>query len=940
MRVARTWQLSLVSAVAVVSAQLMPLAAAHATSTPVVVVTTPATQGTTVEGITTVAGTGSVDPADTAQSMQLVVDGTPVSGSTQSCGVAQGADCSLSFSYDFSGVSGGHSVALKFTTTDVATPTVTSGTVGVNVTYTVPTAAVTSPAGGTFVTGPTSIGATGSTGTNQTDWPTSLALYVNGTLQASFPCPTPGLAHKVCSTTFSVDFTGLSGSQSLVVHMVTNTTAVDSPAPYAVNPTNPAPVVTITSPGNGTPQSGTVPIDTTGTVNASLNDNASQLQLFVDGTQYGASYSCPLAKSCTHTFFYDGTGRTDTANLVVKLLTTRGVLQPSPGVALNMSTPAPTASISSPTAGAGVNGVVHVVTTAAVGAGQTDNAQSLQLIVDGAPLGTPTSCAAATTCSKTLDWDASGVSGAHTLAVKFVTTGGIASSRTVTTTPFTVNVSSPGPSAAVLSPSFGTSVQGPVSVVGFGAVNASQSDTPGTLQLYVDGAPVGSPVATVPAADADPKHGQDTFSWDSTGLVGTHSLQVKFVTGNLVSVLSPSVAVTVTSPAPVVVLTSPAASATVGGVIAVTATATIDASQADTPASLQLYLDGAPSGSAFTCPSGGATPKVCNGSFPWDASGLTGTHVVQVRLGTTRGVFVLSTGASVTVSSPAPTVTITSPTVDSTVSGSVTVTATGQVNASQTDTAGVIQLVIDGTPQSFPQACSGADPKACPMSFTWATAGLFGPHTVAVSFTSAKGRVVLATERVYVFSGTTTRLSPIATLPYGHVVTVRGTLTATANGKGVGAALVDVTFTPAVGAKHTLTVRTDGLGRFSAGLKVASNTAVTAVPRSTTYFGPSSAAGKIRVTAGISCAAKVTVNRGAMAKGVCKVPNLLKGTKVTLQYKVGNRWLPVGSAKAGKASVSWSARFAKSGTYAVRVVVAASRVFAVSTSASSKLVVR
>jgi hypothetical protein len=74
-------------------------------------------------------------------------------------------------------------------------------------------------------------------------------------------------------------------------------------------------------------------------------------------------------------------------------------------------------------------------------------------------------------------------------------------------------------------------------------------------------------------------------------------------------------------------------------------------------------------------------------------------------------------------------------------------------------------------------------------------------------------------------------------------------------------------------------------------------------------------------------------------KRVCKVPNLLKGTKVSLQYKVGSHWVTIGTAKAGKATVSWSARFAKTGTYAVRVVVAASRIFAGSTSASAKFVV-
>jgi hypothetical protein len=372
----------------------------------------------------------------------------------------------------------------------------------------------------------------------------------------------------------------------------------------------------------------------------------------------------------------------------------------------------------------------------------------------------------------------------------------------------------------------------------------------------------------------------------------------------------------------------------------VAATATIDASQTDTPLSLQLLVDGAPSGGPLSCPTGGPTPKVCAGSLPWDSTGLSGAHVVQVRVGTARGVSALSGGVSLTVSSPSPSVTITSPSVNSTVSGAVTVTASGHVDASQNDTAGALQLLVDGVPQSLPQQCpAGADAKACSGSFTWATSGLFGAHTVGVSFTTAGGRVVATSEKVYVFSGTVTKLSPIATLPYGHVATVKGTLTATANGKGVSGALVVVTFTPAVGAKHSLSVRTDGRGRFTASFKVASNTTVSARPTSISYVGPSSASAKIHVTAGISCAVKVTVARGELAKGVCKVPNLLKGTKVTLQYKVGSRWVNVGSAKAGKATVSWTARFDKTGTFLVRIVVASSRVFTGSTSVSAKFVV-
>jgi Bacterial Ig domain len=936
MRGARTWRLTFASLLAVTGAQLMPFAAAHADNPPTALVTSQV-NGDTLQGTTTISGTGSVDPAgsDVPQSLQLFVNGAAI-GSPQLCPTAGNpTDCSLSFSYDFTDDSGSYTLDVKFVT--VAVPGgVMSPDVSVNVTSPPVSAAVTSPGAGASVSGNvTNITASGTVDSSQTDTPVSLTLLVDGVVSGS--THTCASTPNVCSFAgFSYDFTGSTTSHSLAVRFVSTTRpsgtrSIDSPS-VSVNASSPVPTAAISTPTAGQSVVGVVPVTATGTVDASQNDTALSMRLYVDGTASGAAQSCgSTSKTCSKTFSYDATGRSDSPTFKVLITTTRGASGFSPDVAVNASTPTPTAAVTSPS-GTSVSGVVGVVANGTIPGAESYTPTSLQLMVDGSLTGSAVSCAGLNPCSPALPWDSTNHNGSHTLAVRFVTGNG---GPTVTSSAVSFTVVSPPPTAVVLSPVFGSAVSGVVSVSAKGTVDASQSDTPATLQLLVDGVAKGSPQA---CPTGQGKSCPVTFSYDLTGLTGTHSVAARFVTGNAISVDSPFAALIVASPLPAVSLTSPAAGATVSGVVSVSVSAQVDASQTDAAAAVRLFVDGAASGASTACPAS-ADPKACAVSLSWDSTGLTGTHVLQAMLSTTHGVTGASPQVTVTVANPAPTVAILSPTSGATVTGTVAVSVSAAVNASLTDTAGTVKLAVDGVARGGAQACSTtAGPKSCAASLSFNSVGLAGQHTLTVTFTTARGATAVATEKVYVFSPTKTVLTSVAPTVFGHLATVKGKITATANDSAASHQTVDITFAPAVGKKHTVVTHTDSVGRYSVGYKVAANTTVTVKLAGASYYGVSSATGKIKVTAGVSCA-KAGARHGASLAGSCKVPGLAKGSKVSMQVKVGSHWVVVGSAKAAAGKVAYKVKFAKAGTYAVRLMVAAGKAFVAGAGSPFRVVV-
>jgi len=127
-------------------------------------------------------------------------------------------------------------------------------------------------------------------------------------------------------------------------------------------------------------------------------------------------------------------------------------------------------------------------------------------------------------------------SGSHALVVKMTTDNGL----TATSPTVTVTVSTPAPTVAIMGPSNGATVSGTVSVTFTGSVDSSQSDTPESATLYVDGTQSG-----YASYCGISKTCSGSLSWNATGLSGSHALVVKMTTDNGLAATSPAVTVTV-----------------------------------------------------------------------------------------------------------------------------------------------------------------------------------------------------------------------------------------------------------------------------------------------------------------------------------------------------------------------------------------------------------
>ncbi len=160
---------------------------------------------------------------------------------------------------------------------------------------------------------------------------------------------------------------------------------------------------------------------------------------------------------------------------------------------------------------------------------------------------------------------------------------------------------------------------------------------------------------------------------------------------------------------PTVAITAPAASSTVTGTVTITATASDNVGVAG----VQFRLDGGNLGAEIT-----SAPY----SLAWSTTGVAnGPHTLTAIARDTSNLTTTSASVPVTVDTTPPTVAISSPAGSSTVSGSVTVTATAADNVAMVG----VQFKLDG-------ANLGAEVTGTsPYSVTWNTvASANGPHTL------------------------------------------------------------------------------------------------------------------------------------------------------------------------------------------------------------------
>jgi Bacterial Ig domain len=796
------------------------------------------------------------------------------------------------------------------------------------------TAAITSPADGTQATGPITVSAEGHLDPNSQDTVSALQLDVGGSpvpgQQVSCVAPPSDLLN--CYGSFSYDPTPMGpGSYALQVELLTASGGfVLSSEVHVVVPV-PPPTVTLTPVAS--PVTGPVDISVTGDTNAASPDFPASVDLTWGNTPIG-SMACPgtPVHECPLLFHWDSTLSNGTDNLTATMTTAENA-RVATSLAIEARNPKPTVAITTPADGATRSGVINVTATAAIVGAQNDYPDSMQLYLndtDHPVEGQQVGCTGAPSCDGSFTWDATGQSGRVDLIVGVHTHRGKTNAAAVT-----VHVTSPAPKVTIGSPADGATGSGLVTVTATGTVDASQTDSGKSMQLLVNNAPVDT--ATCPAGKSCPA----TLTWDGTGVNGSRTLKVLFTTNGGKSA-SASQTILMTTTPPVASISAPATGSTVSGPVTIVTIGTVNGQQQDSPTSMQLLIDGTPTAAAQPCAGTAAAPRACSLPFGWDTTGLSGPHTLQAKFSTKKGFTALSPITTITVVSPPPTVVITSPAARSTLHRTATVTVTGTVDPSQTDSPSSIRLTLDGAALGgvIPCAPTAAAPRVCNAAYSWSTVGLTGRHTLVATVVSAKGVIGTSSgTSVFVYGGTKTVLVPAKSARAGRPVTYTGRVTTLINRLGAPGVKVKVVMSPARGKPKTVYVRTDVHGYFKVAFKPAVNTTVAATLVTPPYYGSSHTSTKLHVLPSFKCTAGRSVARNRLDQGSCRVTNLPKNTKVTLQYQFLGHWYTLGVGRAPGSVIPFSFRFARSGTYHIRVVLSATSVFAAATGPALKVAV-
>ncbi|MBI5821709.1 MAG: S8 family serine peptidase [Verrucomicrobia bacterium] len=354
-----------------------------------------------------------------------------------------------------------------------------------------------------------------------------------------------------------------------------------------------APSVAIVTPASGSVLKGTASIS----VRASDNVGVTQTACYVDGTLIGTSTNAAATFSWNSTTVADGThvlqarARDATGNIGVSTdvsITVQNAADSS----------APVVTISSPTDGSTVKGVISITVSA------TDDTGVAQVncYLDGSLLGSRNRTSA------TFGLDTTKVSnGTHTLlAHAYDTSGNIGTSSTVS---FTVQntVDTTAPTATITSPTDGATVRGRVSIV----LNATDDVAVTRTECFLDNRLIGSRrgSAATFALDttlvSDGIHTLQARAYDAAGNAGV-SPTVNIVVQNIVSGIGPTVAIT-----------SPANGSTVSSQQRITVKASETGHRIT---EVDVYIDGWYAGYS----------RQANPVFIWNTSNLArGTHTLQ-----------------------------------------------------------------------------------------------------------------------------------------------------------------------------------------------------------------------------------------------------------------------------------------------------------------------
>ncbi len=413
------------------------------------------------------------------------------------------------------------------------------------------------PTVGQAVSGTTTVHTSASTDLTGNDTISTVELFADpGGVPSVAPVATDPSCNGVatCASSLTWDATGLSGSYTLRVVVTAATTGAGSDS-VAVSVSSPAPTASILSPGSGANVNRQVSVQVQGHVDTSQSDYPTSVGLTVDGTTVG-TFVCPgTSRTCSGPVSWDSTAASASVTFAAVVHTNNGLTAVSTGVTVNVVNPGPSVSITTPAPAATVSGTVVVDVAASTDGGLSDFPVGLSLLVDGTVVDTRSCTLNVHDCTQPLSWDATGVTGSHTLVARLQTskTPGTTDSAGVT-----VNVTTPAAVVLVVGPAGGTVPLGtgatstssgivrvPITV----STDSGQNDFPGKVELLVNAHVVGS--ATCPVS----VHACSlTILWDARKAAGASDLAARMTSTRSVKSTSRTVTVYARSGSRTVVL--------------------------------------------------------------------------------------------------------------------------------------------------------------------------------------------------------------------------------------------------------------------------------------------------------------------------------------------------------------------------------------------------
>ncbi len=523
--------------VSLVNASFVPVSLQYSTAAPPSVSITAPGAGASVSG-NAVAVSASATPGTglTITSVQFKVDGSNQGAPVTTAPYNLTLDATKM-------VNGTHSVIAM--ATDSAGISSTSAAVSFTVNNQLPTVTITSPAGGSAVSGSSvTVAASPTAGTGLTV--ASVQLKVDNAAQ--------GTAVTAAPYDFTLDSTALSNGTHVITAVVTDSAGnLATSSTVTVTVSNTPSAVSITAPTAGATVSGSsVGLVATATPASGLTITSVQFKL--DGVNKGAAdTTSPYGLGLDTTTIVNGSHTltavaTDSASHVVT----------SSAVSITVNNPPPVVTVNAPAAGATLSGSgVTLTATATAGAGMT--LASVQFKADGVNIG-----GLLTVTPYTTTFDSRALTnGTHAITA----TATDAAGNTTTSSSVSVTAANVTAAVSITAPAGGANVSGnAVTISAVATASAGQTIT--GVQFRVDGANQGG-------ADTTSPYG---IVWDTTKAVnGNHTLTAVATDSAAAIITSPNISVIVNNPAPTVAVTSPVSGSVLSGTVSLTASASAGA---------------------------------------------------------------------------------------------------------------------------------------------------------------------------------------------------------------------------------------------------------------------------------------------------------------------------------------------------------------------------